>query len=87
MARSWAELGHLSRAELISEYDRQSQTTTTESLAFIRDVIFQRASTEQNTRLERMTSDMARLTNQIRWLTVVITVLTAITTVAVFRGI
>jgi hypothetical protein len=86
MARAWAELQQLSKDELIREYDEVARRTDIESLAFIRDVIFQRDLEEQEARMEQTTREMARLTAQIRWLTVIIAVLTVISTVAVWRG-
>jgi hypothetical protein len=57
MARTWAELRQLSKDKLIQEYDKQALTTTTESLAYIRDVIFQRDQDEQGDRMEKIPRD------------------------------
>ncbi len=61
---------------LIAEYDRVAQHTDQPALGFIRDELFRREMQEQSARLERMT-------NQIRWLTVAITLLTLASTLAV----
>ena len=85
MARTFAEMRRLSKAELIADYDRLGRTVPELSLAFIRDEIFQRELEAQGARMEEMTSKMARLTNWILWLTVTIGVLTAINLVYVVR--
>jgi hypothetical protein len=85
MALSFSEQRRVSRDELIREYDRLA-TSAIPGVAFIRDELFRRDLVEQNDRLEKMTGEMARLTNMIRWLTVLIAVLTAITTYAVIAS-
>jgi hypothetical protein len=86
MKRTWASLQGLSRDDLIAEYDREAKNVGSWSVAFIRDEIFQRDREAQGARMEKMTSEMARLTNMIRWLTVLVTVLTAISTYAVIAS-
>ena len=71
MARTWAELRRLSKDELIREYDKQALSTSTESVAFIRDVIFQRDLADQGDRMELMTQRIQTLTWWIMGLTVV----------------
>jgi hypothetical protein len=81
MALSFSDQRRVSRDESIREYDRLAEHAVP-SVAFIRDELFRRDLVEQNDRMEQMTREMARLTNLIRWLTVLITVLTAISTAA-----
>ena len=69
MARKWAEMRNLTVPELIDEYDRLATPPVYESLEFVRDEIFQR--------------ELAAQTRVMQWLTVVITVLTTVTTLAV----
>jgi hypothetical protein len=83
MKRTWATLQQLSRDELVAEYDREAATVGTWGISFIRAEIFQRDLEAQGTRMEGMTREMARLTNQIKWLTVAIGVMTLISTVLV----
>jgi hypothetical protein len=86
MKRTWASLQQLSRDDLIAEYDREAKNVGSWSVAFIRDEIFQRDREAQGARMEKMTSEMAQLTNVIRWLTVLVTVLTAISTYVVIAS-
>jgi hypothetical protein len=83
MKRDWATLHQLSRDQLIAEYDREAKNVGTWSLAFIRDEIFHREVETQGNRMEAMTRQMASLTDHIRWLTIGIAVLTAVSTAAV----
>lgn len=76
MAHPYGQLRQLTKEALIAEYDRIAQHSDPVGFTFLRDELFRRELQEQNARLERMTG-------QIRLLTIVITVLTLISTVAV----
>ena len=80
------ERGKLSWDDLIAEYDQEAKNVGSWGVAFLRDEIFQRDREAQGARMEKMTREMARLTNMIRWLTVIITVLTGISTYAVIAS-
>lgn len=68
MTYSYAQLGALSKDQLIQEYDRLAGSTTL-GLSFIREELWRRDIQEQNGRIERMT-------NCIRLMTLAMTVLT-----------
>jgi type IV secretory pathway component VirB8 len=74
MAMSYRELRALSDEEVISLYDSIAPTTTL-GLGFLADEIFRRTA-------ERQTAEMLRLTRQIRIMTCVVTVFTAINVLA-----
>ena len=69
-ARSYAEIRKKSLDDLVKEYDEVAEHTVV-GLDFIKQEIWRRDS-------EKLNCNMARLTRRIYWLTIVITILTAI---------
>lgn len=79
MAMTYAEISSLSREELITLYDQKAQHTQV-GLDFIKQEIWSRDS-------EQLNRNMECLTRRIHWLTIIITILTAINVVGVLVGI
>lgn len=75
MAETYKELRKLSMDELIQRYDRVAKTTV-DSQLFLREEIARRDA-------EAQTAQMIRINNQMRWMTIIITISTIISTVAV----
>lgn len=75
IANTYGDLRKLSDAELIRQYDETAQSTQV-GLNFLRDELARREA-------ERQQEVMLRFTKQMRDMTIVITVLTAVNVIAV----
>lgn len=78
MAMSYSELSRLSKDELIELYDQIAPNTVV-GLDFVKQEIWRRDS-------DRLSGSMEKMTSRIQWLTIVITILTAINVVAFVTG-
>jgi len=74
----WADLRTKSDEELVAEHDRLAKTTV-DSLDYFLDELARRENSRQYARIEA-------LTNQMRWLTVAIGIMTLVVTVATVYG-
>jgi hypothetical protein len=79
MAETYEELRKLSMDELIQRYDRVAKNTV-DSQLFLREEIARRDA-------EAQTAQMIRINNQMRYMTIIITISTIISTVAVIISI